>query len=82
MLLVQCERLFTNEIEQQAFEDQTRAIFGVKVIFIFIFMAPGLLRLIYLVERVQNLYSGQAHRCYHQAGELCFGIWLYPYLYI
>jgi paired amphipathic helix protein Sin3a len=30
MLLVQCERLFTNEIEQQLFEDQTRAIFGVK----------------------------------------------------
>jgi hypothetical protein len=33
MLLVQCERLFTNEIEQQVFEDQTRAIFGVKVNF-------------------------------------------------
>jgi hypothetical protein len=70
MLLVQCERLFTNEIEQQVFEDQTRAIFGVKVVFYFFLMVLVLLRLIYLVERVQNLYGRQTHRCYHQAGEL------------
>ena len=45
MLLVQCERLFTNEIEQQVFEDQTRAIFGVKVSFIPFSVVFGLLRL-------------------------------------
>ena len=31
MLLGLCERLFENEIEQNAFEDQMRSIFGVKV---------------------------------------------------
>ena len=31
MLLASCERLFSNEIEQHAFEDQMRAAFGTKV---------------------------------------------------
>lgn len=31
MLLAFCERLFSNEIEQHAFEDQMRAVFGTKV---------------------------------------------------
>lgn len=31
MLLAFCERLFSNEIEQHAFEDQMRAAFGTKV---------------------------------------------------
>ena len=31
MLLSACERLFSNEIEQHAFEDQMRAAFGTKV---------------------------------------------------
>ncbi len=31
MLLGQIEALFTNEIEQTVFEDQTRAVFGTKV---------------------------------------------------
>ena len=32
MLLGLCERLFENEIEQHAFEDQMRVVFGLKVI--------------------------------------------------
>jgi paired amphipathic helix protein Sin3a len=32
MLLASCERLFSNEIEQHAFEDQMRAAFGTKVL--------------------------------------------------
>ena len=35
MLLASCERLFSNEIEQHAFEDQMRAVFGTKVCFKF-----------------------------------------------
>ena len=31
MLLGLCERLFENEIEQHMFEDQMRAVFGLKV---------------------------------------------------
>lgn len=31
LLLVSCERLFDNEIEQHAFEDQMRFMFGIKV---------------------------------------------------
>ena len=31
MLLASCERLFSNDIEQHAFEDQMRAVFGTKV---------------------------------------------------
>lgn len=31
MLLGLCERLFENEIEQHLFEDQMRAVFGLKV---------------------------------------------------
>lgn len=31
MLLGLCERLFENEIEQHIFEDQMRAVFGLKV---------------------------------------------------
>lgn len=31
ILLGQCEALFTNELEQHVFEDQTRAVFGYKV---------------------------------------------------
>lgn len=30
-LLAQCEALYTNEIEQNVFEDQARAVFGTKV---------------------------------------------------
>lgn len=33
LLLVSCERLFDNEIEQHAFEDQIRYMFGTKVCF-------------------------------------------------
>jgi paired amphipathic helix protein Sin3a len=32
LLLDSCERLFDNEIEQHAFEEQMRGMFGVKVI--------------------------------------------------
>ncbi len=32
LLLVSCERLFDNEVEQHAFEDQTRYMFGTKVL--------------------------------------------------
>jgi len=32
MLLASCERLFSNEIEQHAFEDQMRVAFGTKVL--------------------------------------------------
>ena len=31
LLLESCERLFDNELEQSAFEDQMRHMFGVKV---------------------------------------------------
>jgi paired amphipathic helix protein Sin3a len=31
LLLDSCERLFDNDLEQHAFEDQIRSIFGIKV---------------------------------------------------
>lgn len=56
LLLVSCERLFDNEIEQHAFEDQTRYMFGTKVISNVI---PSMLKSLNVLSvRLQMLHRG------------------------
>lgn len=74
LLLESCERLFDNEVEPHAFEDQMRYMFGTKVC---PFSNPRDVRpLTQYIERLQDIHSRQIDRRAHQTSESRIGIQL------